>query len=141
MTVISAIELFGSVCAAIMAIFTFIAFIFKLPVKWIKKYFDTNLNKIIEEKIKESEEKTNQQFRETKNMIQCQIEQDSKDREAMRASLRHSITYIYYKYLDTRCLPVNVKNDLCSLYAAYELLNGNSYIHEIYEDMMKWQVK
>ena len=64
-----------------------------------------------------------------------------KDQEATRASLRHEITYIYEKYKDKKVLPGNTKKDLCSLYEVYILLNGNSYVHEIYEEMMKWDTK
>jgi phenylalanyl-tRNA synthetase alpha subunit len=55
--------------------------------------------------------------------------------------LRHSITEVYYQYCDKKSFSHNVKEDVCSLYEAYSKLGGNSYVHEIYEEMMSWEVK
>lgn len=62
-------------------------------------------------------------------------------REINRSALRHSITEIYYKHCDEKMLDMNTKNDLCSLYEAYTTIGGNSFAHELYEEMMTWQIK
>lgn len=62
-------------------------------------------------------------------------------REINKSALRHSITEIYYKHCDEKMLDMNTKNDLCSLYEAYTSIGGNSFVHELYEEMMTWQVK
>lgn len=67
--------------------------------------------------------------------IRKQNESMQKNQET---SLRHSITEVYYKYKDKKKFPNNVKQDICFLFSAYERLNGNSYVHEIYEEMMQW---
>lgn len=62
-------------------------------------------------------------------------------REINKSALRHSITEIYYKHCDEKMLDMNTKNDLCSLYEAYTSIGGNSFAHELYEEMMTWQIK
>ncbi len=62
-------------------------------------------------------------------------------REINKSALRHSITEIYYKHCDEKMLDMNTKNDLCSLYEAYTSIGGNSFVHELYEEMMAWQIK
>lgn len=62
-------------------------------------------------------------------------------REINKSALRHSITEIYYKHYDEKMLDMNTKNDLCSLYEAYTSIGGNSFVHELYEEMMAWQIK
>ena len=124
------ITIAGSVCSAIIVIGTFISIIFKLPMKWFKKSYEQHTEIIVNKKV--DEVKT----------ILNEMKNDSKrNEEATKASLRHAITYIYEKYKVKKILPGNTKNDLCSLYEAYILLNGNSYIHEIYEEMMTWDTE
>lgn len=120
----------GSVCSAIIVIGTFISIVFKLPIKWLKKNYEAHTKEIVDTKCDEIMKVLNEMKENSK-----------KDEEATKASLRHEITYIYEKYKDRKILPGNTKKDLCSLYEAYVLLNGNSYIHEIYEEMMKWDTK
>jgi hypothetical protein len=36
---------------------------------------------------------------------------------------------------------MRTKDDLCSLYEAYTSIGGNSFAHELYEEMMGWDVK
>lgn len=62
-------------------------------------------------------------------------------REINKSALRHSITEIYYKHCDEKMMDMNTKNDLCSLYEAYTSIGGNSFVHELYEEMMEWQIK
>ena len=128
--IISTITLIGSVCSAIIVIGTFLAIIFKLPMKWFKKSYEEHIGKIVTDKVNEV----------MKILNEMKVAGE-KNEEATKASLRHEITYIYEKYKDRKILPGNTKNDLCSLYEAYTLLNGNSYIHEIYEEMMKWDTE
>lgn len=128
--IVQVITVIGSVCSAIIVIGTLIGVIFKLPMKWFKKSYKEHTEQIVTEKIEE-----------VKTLLVGLKADIEKDQEATRASLRHEITYIYEKYKDRKILPGNTKKDLCSLYEVYTLLNGNSYVHEIYEEMMKWDTK
>lgn len=127
---IQVITVIGSVCSAIIVIGTLIGIIFKLPMKWFKKSYKEHTEQIVTDKVEE-----------VKALLVGLKSDIEKDQEATRASLRHEITYIYEKYKDRKILPGNTKKDLCSLYEVYTLLNGNSYVHEIYEEMMKWDTK
>lgn len=124
------LQIIGSVCSTIIVIITVLGYVFKWPVRIVKKYYEEHTKDIIDAKVNE-----------IKEMIQKLTDSEEVNEEATRASLRHSITYIYEKYKDEKVLPGNTKNDLCSLYTAYAKLNGNSFIHEIYEEMMKWDTK
>ena len=128
--IIQVITLIGSVCSAVIVIGTLIGVIFKLPMKWFKKSYKEHTEQIVTDKVEE-----------VKTLLVDLKADIEKDQEATRASLRHEITYIYEKYKDRKILPGNTKKDLCSLYEVYILLNGNSYVHEIYEEMMKWDTK
>lgn len=61
-------------------------------------------------------------------------------REVNKSELRHSITQIYYDNCSTKTIDLNTKKDLCSLYEAYTSIGGNSFVHELYEEMMDWDV-
>ena len=122
--IISIITLIGSVCSALIVLGTFISIVFKLPMKWFKKSYEEHTEKIVTEKVNE-----------VKAILSDMTKAGKKNEEATKASI------IYEKYKDRKVLPGNTKNDLCSLYEAYTLLNGNSYIHEIYEEMMKWDTE
>lgn len=91
-----------------------------------------------EEEIKEAVEGLSQKI----DSIDTRIENYRHEtREINRSALRHSITEIYYKHCDEKMLDMNTKNDLCSLYEAYNSIGGNSFAHELYEEMMTWQIK
>lgn len=62
-------------------------------------------------------------------------------REINKSELRHLISEIYFENCDTKTLDMNTKNDLCSLYEAYASIGGNSFAHELYSEMMGWEVK
>ena len=62
-------------------------------------------------------------------------------REINKSGLRHSITEIYFENRDQKKLDMRTKDDLCSLYEAYTSIGGNSFAHELYEEMMSWDVK
>ena len=62
-------------------------------------------------------------------------------REINKSAIRHSITEIYFKHCDSKTLDMRTKEDLCSLYNAYSNIRGNSFAHELYEEMMTWQIK
>lgn len=63
-----------------------------------------------------------------------------KNDEATACILRHQITSTYEAYLKEKKLPSHTKQDICYLYEKYIELGGNSYIKQIYSDMMTWEV-
>ena len=64
--------------------------------------------------------------------------ESEKLRLSQQCMIRSSITHMYYKYKEAQCLPVHEKENLVALKTSYDQLDGNSYVHSIYEEMMEW---
>lgn len=75
------------------------------------------------------------------SMIDELQNKNEENKEIHIVKLRHSITSIYYQYCDEKVITLNIKSDICSLYEAYKKLGGNSYVHELYDEMMTWKVE
>lgn len=54
------------------------------------------------------------------------------------AMLRHDITSIYEHYKSSAAIPKVIYESTMSLYDKYSSLGGNSYVHEIVEEMKTW---
>lgn len=66
----------------------------------------------------------------------------NKNDEATVCLLRNSITSIYEQYRGEETLPsLHMKENLCKLYSKYIELGGNSYVKQIYSEMMEWKIK
>ena len=64
--------------------------------------------------------------------------------DAQKCQLRSDILSIYYKHCDEEepTLREYERKNLDALYAAYDVLHGNSFIADIYNDKMRhWHVK
>lgn len=88
--------------------------------------------------VEEFKNEITQKFENMNNKIQSYQEEI---REINKSEIRHSITQIYFEHCDDKVLDLRTKEDLCSLYSAYNSIGGNSFAHELYEEMMTWQVK
>lgn len=128
--IIQIITTIGSICSALIVIGTIIGIVFKLPMKWFRKSYEEHTEKIVNTKVEE-----------VKTILTDMQEEAKVNAEATLATLRHDITYAYEKYKKTKKLPGNTKNDVCSLYEIYVKMGGNSYVHEIFEEMMKWDTE
>ena len=98
----------------------------------------TDFGKEIKASVEELKNEMTQKFNDIDDKITNYREET---RNINKSELRHSITQIYYKYKDDKTLDLRTKDDLCSLYEAYSSIGGNSFAHELYEEMMNWQVK
>lgn len=63
-----------------------------------------------------------------------------KIKEGQKCMLRNEILKIYYKYKKDAELPQYERQNLDYLYEAYEGLDGNSFVHDVYEDMREWGI-
>ena len=52
--------------------------------------------------------------------------------------LRHDITSVYEQYKSSAAMPKVIYESTMSLYDKYQALGGNSYVHEIVEEMKTW---
>ena len=53
--------------------------------------------------------------------------------------LRHDITSVYQHYKDSAAIPQGIYQSTMELYDKYQSLGGNSYVHEIVEEMKTWK--
>ena len=53
--------------------------------------------------------------------------------------LRHDITSVYQHYKSSAAIPQGIYQSTMELYDKYEDLGGNSYVHEIVEEMKEWK--
>lgn len=53
--------------------------------------------------------------------------------------LRHDITSVYQHYKDAAAIPQGIYQSTMELYDKYQKLGGNSYVHEIVEEMKTWE--
>lgn len=63
--------------------------------------------------------------------------------DAQKCQLRSDILSIYYKHCDEEepTLREYERKNLDALYSAYEVLHGNSFVSDIYNDQMRhWRV-
>lgn len=65
---------------------------------------------------------------------------DTKRDKADICVLRNMITQMYYDYLDERTLPIYIRENLVHLYEEYEKKHGNSYVKQIYTEMLDWDI-
>ena len=93
------------------------------------------------EAVEKLNETMNERFTQLDEKIDEMKAQTDQHKNIAIVELRHSITEVYYQYCDKKSFSHNMKEDVCSLYEAYSKLGGNSYVHEIYEEMMSWEVK
>ena len=52
--------------------------------------------------------------------------------------LRHDITSVYQHYKSSAAIPQSIYQSTMELYDKYQSLGGNSYIHQIVEEMKTW---
>ena len=52
--------------------------------------------------------------------------------------LRHDITSVYEHYKDSAAMPQGIYQSTMELYDKYLKLGGNSYVHDIVEEMKTW---
>lgn len=67
------------------------------------------------------------------------LDENEKSKNRDLVTLRHAITTIYEEYKDRKRFPTHIKEDVFSLYAEYEKLGGNSYVHAIEMEMETWE--
>lgn len=96
---------------------------------------------LLKDAIIELTEQMDAGFLELKKDIQILTEQNNILQKNQRASIRHEITTVYYQYYEKKKIPPNIKQDMCFLFEAYTNLGGNSYIHELYEEMKNWEIE
>lgn len=57
-----------------------------------------------------------------------------------KAMIKDSITRIYYKYHRRKQIPINVRENAFHLLEVYDSLHGNSFVHDLVDQMKTWQI-
>ncbi len=68
-------------------------------------------------------------------------EKDERQEMALKCILRSSITKIYYKYIELGYIPQFERENVIYLHDQYKNMNGNSYVDEIYPEILKLPIK
>lgn len=117
--IITLITLFGIVC------------------KPIRKKILNSVAQINQDKdLRESIEGLKNQVTGLQNSLKKLESDREKENEAMKCSLRNTLTHLYYKYSRIGEVPPLERENISMLYNAYISLNGNSYVKNCYEELM-----
>lgn len=127
----------------------------------IKALYSRNQNKVDQQtheenliKLSSSMTNVNQAISELRNEIMPMLNGLSKDLDRVDRKLedfhtewkdynivmlRHDITSVYEHYKGSAAMPKVIYESTMSLYDKYQALGGNSYVHEIVEEMKTWK--
>ena len=130
-------------------------------VNLIKALYSRNQNKVDQQKHEEnliklssSMTNANQAISELRAEIMPMLNRLSKDLDVVDGKLedfhtewkdyniimlRHDITSVYEQYKSSAAIPQSIYQSTMELYDKYEDLGGNSYVHEIVEEMKEWK--
>lgn len=127
----------ASIVGLIISIATVITLFSGFGRKFIKKTFKENTSDIIE-----ANNKQNKDIEEIK-AITIKLYEDSEVlKEASRQQLRNIIKNIYYKYNESKIIPLYERKTADATYKIYnEGLNGNSYTELLYKEIVKWDIE
>lgn len=66
---------------------------------------------------------------------------DNDQQEALKCLLRSAITKIYYNYTSKGEIPAYERENATYLYEQYKKMGGNSYIDELYPEIIKLPIE
>lgn len=110
---------------AIIAIGGAATVILKKPKEFIQRLFKNSIQEDLNEVV------------ELCNSINSKLDST---KEATKCGLRHSITKFYQEHLDKKQLSSYQLEDIINLYESYQSLGGNSYVHELVDEIKTWEV-
>ena len=147
----------SGICGSVITIITLVTLLFRPARQCILKFINGRKEAEEAEKLSEQEEmETKERLNRIEELMQTladnqeslskvlsvhnteQKAESEKLRLSQQCMIRSSITHMYYKYKEAQCLPVHEKENLVALKTSYDQLDGNSYVHSIYEEMMEW---
>lgn len=116
--------------------------------KWFKQKYDKKKNtdiedlvlKVLNEQVPEYLKEILEQNATQTEKIEA-IQKDLADlKESEKDNLRAEINRIYYKYLPYKKIYDYDKRAVMEMFYDYTRLGGNSYIHEVMDDIKEWDV-
>lgn len=77
----------------------------------------------------------------TRDEINLIIEMQKEQQIVLKQMLANTISHIYHKYINEDGIPEIEKKNLIALYGGYhDLLSGNSYVTQCYEELIRKKV-
>lgn len=67
-------------------------------------------------------------------------EHESRTDEGIKCLLRSQMLSIYYHSYEAKTIRQHERENFDMLYSAYEALGGNSFIHDIYDEVREWKI-
>ena len=125
-TFMSIFEDIGSVIGILITLVTFWGIISKKPMEALRRM------------IREESKKADADFEAD---VRAVLERAERCDSTMIVLLRHAITETYEQYKKEKCFPTHVKEDVFSLYQQYESWGGNSYVHQLIDEMKTWKTE
>ena len=125
----------GSVVGILITLITFWGIISKKPLEAFKNSIRTECEKAnepLKNQLTQQEKDITTKFASVEKRMASAEQTDL-------ALLRNTITHIYFKYKDEKKIPHFEKENVLSLYENYERLGGNSYIHQVVEEIKSWE--
>ena len=133
-----AIKYVGGAASAVIAIATCLALVVK-PVR--NRLIRAVRNTSGTEELAGTLKLVNESLRESAKSDEAQQRVLDIQSSALCCILRNTITHIYYKYSPIKQLPGHEKENLINLFSVYEALGGNTYVAELYKEMLAWPIK
>lgn len=165
MTFIQVIELVSKIIGITLSGFTLLALLFKKPKAWVISYVQKVSASCTQEAMKplveqfDNQHKIINQILTSVDAIQKQNDEQSKSMEVMNATqqevlckikineeavldlLRYDFNRVYYMAKRDGFISAHDKENCCNMYKNYKDLKGNSYIDELYKELMTIPVK
>lgn len=130
MTALAIFETIGSIVGVLITLITFFTLISKRPIAAFRK--------IIREESEAANGNLKMEIENINSQLQTIQSKQNETDTTNQAILRNTITHIYFKYKDDRCIPHYEKENALYLFEQYEKLHGNSYVKQIIEDIKSW---
>ena len=80
--------------------------------------------------------KTRSEVRDTTKQLKEDI--DKQQNETIVLSLKNNIQGVYAMYRGERAIPLAVWSGICEMYDDYTKRGGNTYIHDLFDEMKQW---
>ena len=126
----------AAVVGCIVSIITLLTLTTKGGRNFIIKLFKQHTKDLVE-----TNEKQNESIRNMENTLNIILQKLDILEESSRQECRDTIKDIYYRYNNTKKIPLYERKTADKTYELYhDLLKGNSYIMLLYAEICKWEI-
>ena len=134
MTIFESIKYFGSFAASIITLLTLVVFVLK-PIR--NQVIKSIKNLINDNKVEDGLKKINESIEQLSIEYKTQKKEVDLIKEHCLCTTRNALTKIYDECMDSGYISDYNKENFISMYDIHLKLGGNSYTHQIYDEIMK----